>query len=93
MKAMDGKGQARPLLVQIKILPVGESVPKDRCCWVTEKRTRPCPTHRTSPGEVCGLENREGLCTHSLGVARDRPHQAHDCQGCVNCGVTERIKL
>lgn len=44
MKAVDGEGQVCPLLVQIKILRVGEGAPKDKCCWVSEERTCPLPT-------------------------------------------------
>lgn len=43
MKAVDGKGQARLLLVQLKILPLGESVPKDLCCWLLKREHIPAP--------------------------------------------------
>lgn len=85
----------RALRVQVKILGAVERAPQDRCYWVSEKDMS-LPPSLTSPGEVWGLENREGLCyyvSHFPGTARGSRHQDHDCQGCVGCRVTESTKL
>lgn len=40
---MDGKGQARPLLVQIKILPLGRVYPKIDAAGLLKRERVPAP--------------------------------------------------
>lgn len=95
VKAVGGMGQVCPLLVQIKILRAGEKAPKDRCRWVSEKRTCPCLTHGPVQ-EWLGDWKTEKVYPYVSafpGAARDSPHQGKKCQGYAGCGVTEKAKL